>query len=91
MSRSVSGTARQRPSRGSRHASRASGEIHLRKMRSDWGRVGKSVPGYALHGCPNAFIVVREAAFLSYTYPQANLCQVAITPGQNSTRTGGQI
>jgi hypothetical protein len=63
----------QRPSRASRRGSRASGEIHLRKSRSERGRVGKSVPGYALHGFP------------------ANLCQVAITPGQNSTRTGGQI
>lgn len=73
--------ARERSKRGN----------HLRKMPSDRGRVGKSVPGYALHGFPNAFIVARAAAFLSYTYPQVPLCQVAITPGQNSTRTGGQI
>lgn len=60
-------------------------------MPSDRGRVGKSVPGYAHHGFPNAFIVARKTVFLSYTYPQARLCQVAITRGQNSTRTGGQI
>jgi hypothetical protein len=28
---------------------------------------------------------------LGYIYPQARLCQAAITLGQNSTRTGGQI
>lgn len=60
-------------------------------MRSEWGRVGNSVPGYALHGIPNAFIVDQTAPVLRYTYPQARLCQAAITPGQNSTRTGGQI
>jgi len=35
--------------------------------------------------------VDQTAPVLRYTYPQARLCQAAITPGQNSTRTGGQI
>ena len=61
------------------------------RRRSERRRVGESVPGYALHGFPNAFIVAQKAPVLSYTYPQARLCQAAITPGQNSTRTGGQI
>lgn len=74
-----------------RHGSRASGEIHPKQIRSDRGRVGKSVPDFVLHGFPNAFVVARKSVVLSYTYPQANLCQAAITPGQNSTRTGGQI
>jgi hypothetical protein len=52
--------------------------------------VGKAVPDFVLHGFPHAFIVARKTSFLSYTYPHARLCQAAITPGQNSTRTGGQ-
>ena len=62
--------------------------LRLYGMATAWS---ESVPDFVLHGFPNAIIVARKSVVLSYTYPQAHLCQVAITPGQNSTSTGGQI
>ena len=78
--------------------SRIKAREESRRGKGQWG--GGVLSGAALG---NPFRATPSTAFpthsswlthpdiLGYTYPQARLCQAAITPGQNSTRTGGQI